>query len=67
MSVPNTRHRAYSYIRFSTPQQASGRSLDRQKKASAHYEHTVAIGKGKPDILSTFEYVDNVLKEKNNN
>jgi len=37
------------------------------KKASAHYEHTVAIGKGKPDILSTFEYVDNVLKEKNNN
>ena len=37
------------------------------KKVSAHYEHTVAIGKGKPDILSTFEYVDNVLKEKNNN
>jgi methionyl aminopeptidase len=37
------------------------------KKPSAHYEHTVAVGKGKPDILSTFEYVDNVLKEKNNN
>ncbi|WP_183556596.1 type I methionyl aminopeptidase [Mucilaginibacter sp. SP1R1] len=37
------------------------------KKPSAHYEHTVAIGKGKADILSTFEYVDNVLKEKNNN
>jgi methionyl aminopeptidase len=37
------------------------------KKPSAHYEHTVAIGKGKPDILSTFEYVENVLKEKNNN
>jgi len=36
-------------------------------KPSAHYEHTVAIRKGKPDILSTFEYVDNVLKEKNNN
>ncbi|WP_259068159.1 type I methionyl aminopeptidase [Mucilaginibacter sp. X4EP1] len=36
-------------------------------KPSAHYEHTVAIMKGKPDILSTFEYVDNVLKEKNNN
>jgi len=36
-------------------------------KPSAHYEHTVAIRKGKPDVLSTFEYVDNVLKEKNNN
>jgi methionyl aminopeptidase len=34
-------------------------------KPSAHYEHTVAICKGKPDILSTFSYVDNVLKEKN--
>jgi len=36
-------------------------------KPSAHYEHTVAVGRGKVDILSTFEYVDNVLKEKNNN
>jgi len=34
-------------------------------KPSAHYEHTVAIKKGKADILSTFSYVDNVLKEKN--
>ena len=34
-------------------------------KPSAHYEHTVAICKGKPDILSTFSYVNNVLKEKN--
>ncbi|MDP9047701.1 MAG: type I methionyl aminopeptidase [Bacteroidota bacterium] len=34
-------------------------------KPSAHYEHTVAINKGKPDILSTFSYVDNVLEEKN--
>jgi methionyl aminopeptidase len=34
-------------------------------KPSAHYEHTVAINKGKADILSTFSYVDNVLKEKN--
>jgi methionyl aminopeptidase len=34
-------------------------------KPSAHYEHTVAIGKGKADILSTFSYVENVLKEKN--
>ena len=34
------------------------------KKPSAHYEHTIAINKGKPDILSTFSYVDDVLKEK---
>ena len=37
------------------------------KKPSAHYEHTVAVNKGKVDILSTFSYVDNVLKEKNKN
>lgn len=36
-------------------------------KPSAHYEHTVAIKKGKADVLSTFSYVDDVLKEKNNN
>jgi len=35
-------------------------------KPSAHYEHTVAVKKGKADILSTFSYVDNVLKEKEN-
>jgi methionyl aminopeptidase len=33
-------------------------------KPSAHYEHTVAIQKGKPDILSTFNYVDEVLEQK---
>ncbi len=31
-------------------------------KVSAHYEHTVAIGKGKADILSTFSYIEEVLK-----
>ena len=36
------------------------------KRPSCHYEHTVAVNKGKPDILSTFYYVDEVLKEKNN-
>ncbi|GAA4095833.1 type I methionyl aminopeptidase [Mucilaginibacter panaciglaebae] len=35
-------------------------------KASAHYEHTVAVKKSKADILSSFEYVDEVLKEKIN-
>jgi methionyl aminopeptidase len=36
-------------------------------RPSCHYEHTVAINKGKPDILSTFSNVDEVLKEKVNN
>ena len=33
-------------------------------KPSAHYEHTVAIKKGKPDILSTFRFVEEVLEQK---
>src|SRR5246127_3397904 len=37
------------------------------KKPSAHYEHTVAINKGKADILSSFSYVEEVLKENVNN
>jgi methionyl aminopeptidase len=37
------------------------------KKPSAHYEHTVAINRGKADILSTFSYVEEVLKENVNN
>ncbi len=32
---------------------------------SAHFEHTVAVGKGKADILSSFEYIEEVLKNKN--
>jgi methionyl aminopeptidase len=36
------------------------------KKPSCHYEHTVAIRKGEADILSSFTYVDEVLKEKVN-
>ena len=34
------------------------------KKPSAHYEHTVAIKKGKADILSSFDEIEEVLKEK---
>jgi len=33
-------------------------------KPSAHYEHTVAIQKGKADILSTFSYIEEVLNKK---
>ncbi len=36
------------------------RTADR--KPSAHFEHTVAIRQGKADILSTFEYIEQVLK-----
>jgi methionyl aminopeptidase len=32
---------------------------------SAHFEHTIAIGTGKADILSSFEEIEQVLKEKN--
>lgn len=34
------------------------------KKPSAHFEHTVAIRKGKADILSSFEYIEEVLNKK---
>jgi methionyl aminopeptidase len=32
------------------------------KKPSAHFEHTVAVRKGKAEILSTFEYIEEVFK-----
>ena len=34
-------------------------------KPSAHYEHMVAVQKGKPDILTTFAYIEEVLSKKN--
>ena len=40
------------------------RTADR--KPSAHFEHTVAIGKGEADILSSFKYIEEVLKENIN-
>lgn len=38
------------------------RTADRMP--SAHFEHTVAIGKEKADILSSFEYIENELNKK---
>lgn len=35
----------------------------KDRKMSAHYEHTVAIREGKADILSTFEFIEAVLGE----
>lgn len=36
----------------------------RDNKPSAHFEHTVAIKKGKADVLSTFSEIEKVLREK---
>ncbi len=47
-------------------QEADGwtiRTSDR--KPSAHFEHTVAIRKNKADVLTTFEYIEEVLNKKN--
>lgn len=33
-------------------------------KPSAHYEHTVAVKKGKADVLSTFSFIEEVLAQK---
>ncbi len=38
----------------------------RDKKASAHFEHTVVVKAGKPEFLSTYEYIEEVLKINNN-
>jgi methionyl aminopeptidase len=34
-------------------------------KPSAHFEHTIAIKDGKADILSSFDFVEDVLRERN--
>lgn len=34
-------------------------------KPAAHFEHTVAVAHGKADILSTFEYIEEVLRKNN--
>jgi len=33
------------------------------KKPSAHFEHDIAIRKGKADVLSTFDYIEEVIKQ----
>jgi methionyl aminopeptidase len=38
------------------------RTVDR--KPSAHFEHSVAIRRGKADILSSFEYIEQILGNK---
>ena len=36
----------------------------RDRKPSAHFEHSIAIHHGKPDILSSFEPIKEVLGER---
>ncbi|MDR0874277.1 MAG: type I methionyl aminopeptidase [Prevotellaceae bacterium] len=36
----------------------------RDRKHSAHFEHSVVVRRGKADILSTFDYLEEVLKAK---
>ncbi len=38
--------------------------VTRDKKPAAHFEHTVCVRKGKADILSSFEEIEKVLREK---
>ncbi|MCL4281997.1 MAG: type I methionyl aminopeptidase [Flavobacteriales bacterium] len=33
-------------------------------KPSAHFEHTVAVREGKAEVLTTFSYIEDVLKER---
>ena len=36
----------------------------RDGKCAAHFEHTVAVRRGKADILSSFEFIEEVLGDK---
>jgi len=38
--------------------------ITKDKKPSAHFEHNIAIVNGKPDVLSTFEYVEKALSKQ---
>lgn len=36
----------------------------RDRKCAAHFEHTIVVRKGKADILSTFDFIEEVLGDK---
>jgi len=43
-------------------QEADGWTIrTRDRKPSAHFEHTVAIVDGKPEILTTWKYIEEVF------
>ncbi|MBY0244405.1 MAG: type I methionyl aminopeptidase [Sphingobacteriaceae bacterium] len=39
----------------------------KDNKPSAHFEHTIAIKKGKADVLSSFSMIEEILKENTDN
>ncbi|MGF1639123.1 MAG: type I methionyl aminopeptidase [Cyclobacteriaceae bacterium] len=39
--------------------------ITQDKRVSAHYEHNMAIVDGQPDVLTTFEYIDEALEVLN--
>ncbi|MCH2213902.1 MAG: type I methionyl aminopeptidase [Flavobacteriales bacterium] len=41
--------------------------ISADRKYSAHFEHDIAIVEGSPDILSTFDYVEDALEKKGAN
>ena len=38
--------------------------VTRDERPSAHFEHTIAVRQGKAEVLSTFSYIEDVLKAK---
>jgi methionyl aminopeptidase len=38
--------------------------ITRDGKPSAHFEHTIAVRNGEAEVLSTFSYIEDVLKKK---
>lgn len=42
------------------------RKLDNEidRKCAAHFEHTIAVGAGEADILSSFKFIEEVLGDK---
>ncbi len=40
--------------------------ITRDRKVTAHYEHTICVRKGKADILSSFEEVEKIIQNKRN-
>lgn len=38
--------------------------VSRDGKPSAHFEHTVVVRQGKAEVLSTFQYIEEVLEER---
>ncbi|KAB5366682.1 type I methionyl aminopeptidase, partial [Bacteroides stercoris] len=36
----------------------------RDCKYAAHFEHTIAVGSGEADILSSFKFIEEVLGDK---